>query len=61
MFKSILLYPAQYAVYWQLDTIFESNYLEGLPGIYEAEVEELFSGCKQSFDISIPGPPPAQC
>jgi len=50
--------PGQYSVYWQLDTIFESNYLEGQPGVYEAEVVELFSGCKQSYNISIPGPPP---
>ena len=50
--------PGQYAVYWQLDTVFESNFLEGQPGLYEAEVIELFSGCKQSYDISIPGPPP---
>ncbi len=50
--------PNQYAVYWQLDTIFESNYLSGQPGVYEAEVLELFSGCRQSYDIYIPGPPP---
>lgn len=50
--------PGQYLVQWQLDTIYESPYLEGNPGIYEAEVTELFSGCKQTFDIQIPGPPP---
>jgi gliding motility-associated-like protein len=50
--------PDQYAVYWQLDTVFENTYLEGQPGIYTAEVVELFSGCSQTFDVSIPGPPP---
>ncbi len=50
--------PGQYAVFWQLDTVFEGTYLEGRPGLYAAEVVELFSGCKQSYDISIPGPPP---
>jgi len=50
--------PDQYAVYWQLDTILENTYLEGKPGLYQAEVVELFSGCKQSYDVAIPGPPP---
>lgn len=50
--------PGQYAIYWQLDTLFESPRLDGQPGIYEAEVIELFSGCSQSYDIEIPGPPP---
>jgi gliding motility-associated-like protein len=48
----------QYAVYWQLDTLFESERLDGKPGIYEAEVIELFSGCSQTYDLLIPGPPP---
>jgi gliding motility-associated-like protein len=50
--------PAQYAVYWLLDSILLNSYLEGRPGIYEAEVIELFSGCLQTYDIQIPGPPP---
>lgn len=48
----------QYAVYWQLDTIYEDVHLDGKPGLYQAEVIELFSGCKQVYDLSIPGPPP---
>jgi len=48
----------QYAVYWQLDSIYESEYLEGKPGIYQAEILELFSGCIQEYDFQIPGPPP---
>ncbi len=50
--------PGQYLVQWYLDTIYENPYLEGNPGIYQAEVTELFSGCRQTFDIQIPGPPP---
>ena len=50
--------PGQYAVFWQLDSIVEGPYLEGQPGIYQAEVIELFSGCSQEFDVLIPGPPP---
>lgn len=50
--------PLQYAVYWQLDTVLESTFLQGTPGIYQAEVIELFSGCRQEYDIEIPGPPP---
>jgi gliding motility-associated-like protein len=50
--------PDLYAVYWQLDSIYEGTYLEGKPGIYLAEVVELFSGCSQEFDLQIPGPPP---
>ncbi len=50
--------PGQYLVQWQLDTVYESPYLEGNPGIYEAEITELFSGCKQTFEVQIPGPPP---
>jgi gliding motility-associated-like protein len=50
--------PSQYSVFWQLDTLFESTHLDGQPGLYEAEVIELFSGCKQSYDVQIPGPPP---
>lgn len=49
---------ADYAVIWMLDSLYENNYLEGQPGIYEAEVIELFSGCTQSYEVSIPGPPP---
>jgi len=48
----------QYMVVWQLDSIIEGPYLEGQPGIYTAEVIELFSGCSQEFDVVIPGPPP---
>ncbi len=51
-------HPDNYAVYWQLDTIFESTILEGRPGIYPVEVVELFSGCIQEYDMVIPGPPP---
>ncbi len=54
----ILPIPGQYIVQWQLDTIYESPYLQGNPGIYQAEIVELFSGCMQSYDIQIPGPPP---
>ena len=50
--------PLQYAVFWQLDPVVESTYLEGVPGIYQAEVVELFSGCSQEYDVQIPGPPP---
>jgi gliding motility-associated-like protein len=57
-FVEIITPTSDYAVYWQLDSIIESNYLEGKPGIYEAEVIELFSGCSQTYDINIPGPPP---
>lgn len=48
----------QYLIEWQLDSVYDSPYLEGNPGIYEVEITELFSGCKQTFDIQIPGPPP---
>lgn len=51
-------HPDNYAVYWQLDSIFESTILEGRPGIYPVEVVELFSGCIQEYDMVIPGPPP---
>ena len=50
--------PGQYAVYWHADSIVESLRLDGKPGIYEAEVIELFSGCSQTYDLVIPGPPP---
>ena len=50
--------PGQYAVFWQLDSIVEDTYLEGQPGIYQAEVLELFSGCMQTYDLAISGPPP---
>lgn len=50
--------PGQYAVFWQLDTLYESNRLSGRPGLYSAEIIELFSGCVQEMDAAIPGPPP---
>jgi gliding motility-associated-like protein len=48
----------QYAVYWLLDTLYESTLLENRPGLYRAEVVELFSGCEQTYEVVIPGPPP---
>ena len=47
----------QYAVYWHLDSLFEGTYIEGPPGIYQAEVIELSSGCSQEYEVVIPGPP----
>lgn len=54
----VLPLPGQYTVQWILDSIVEGPFLEGQPGIYSAEVSELFSGCVQEYDIRIPGPPP---
>lgn len=50
--------PDEYVVYWHTDSIFENPRLEGKPGIYAVDVFEIFSGCLQSYDIQIPGPPP---
>lgn len=57
-FVEIIPPSDQYAVYWQLDDVYENTYLEDRPGIYQAVVIELFSGCEQTYDLEIPGPPP---
>lgn len=51
-------HPDLYAVYWSLDSLVERLAIAGRPGIYMAEVVELLSGCSQTYDVVIPGPPP---
>ncbi len=50
--------PTNYEVNWQASPPFAGPRFTAEPGLYGVNVVELFSGCRQSLDVELPGAPP---
>jgi len=57
-FAEILLNTDDYIIEWQTNPVSNSNRLEARPGVYRVEIEQVASGCSQTFSVQLPGAAP---
>lgn len=57
-FAEILLDEDEFNIEWQTNPVSNSNRLDARPGVYTVDIEEVASGCSQSFSVQLPGAAP---